>query len=83
MMGVATYEDPSATPEERARRFGLHDHVRWYGDDFDSRLADADLASVRVTPPALVGSRPAALLAADHTRRETGVLTRLRRVVPL
>lgn len=53
--GVATDEDPSATPEERARRFGQHDHVRWYGDDFDSRLADAGLASVRVTPPALVG----------------------------
>ena len=54
-MGVATEEDPSATPEERLRRFGQVDHVRWYGDDFDSRLADAGLASVRVTPPALVG----------------------------
>jgi SAM-dependent methyltransferase len=53
--GVATEEDPSATPEERARRFGQVDHVRWYGDDFDSRLCDAGLASVRVTPPALVG----------------------------
>jgi hypothetical protein len=29
--------------------------VRWYGDDFDDRLATAGLASVRVTPPALVG----------------------------
>ena len=54
-MGVATEEDPSATPEERLRRFGQVDHVRWYGDDFDARLADAGLASVRVTPPALVG----------------------------
>ena len=54
-MGVATDEDPSATPEERVRRFGQHDHVRWYGDDFDARLAEAGLASVRVTPPALVG----------------------------
>jgi SAM-dependent methyltransferase len=54
-VGVATEEDPSATPEERARRFGQQDHVRWYGDDFDSRLSDAGLASVRVTPPALVG----------------------------
>ena len=54
-MGVATEEDPSATPEERVRRFGQVDHVRWYGDDFDARLADAGLASVRVTPPALVG----------------------------
>ena len=54
-MGVATEEDPSATPEERTRRFGQKDHVRWYGDDFDARLSDAGLASVRVTPPALVG----------------------------
>jgi SAM-dependent methyltransferase len=54
-VGVATEEDPSAPPEERRRRFGQADHVRWYGDDFDARLADAGLASVRVTPPALVG----------------------------
>ena len=53
--GVPTEEDPSAAPDERARRFGQSDHVRWYGDDFDSRLAAAGLASVRVTPPALVG----------------------------
>lgn len=53
--GVATEEDPSASPEECARRFGQRDHVRWYGDDFDSRLSAAGLASVRVTPPALVG----------------------------
>jgi hypothetical protein len=54
-MGVATEEDPLAAPEERVRRFGQADHVRWYGDDFDDRLAAAGLASVRVTPPALVG----------------------------
>jgi hypothetical protein len=54
-MGVATDEDPSASPEERVRRFGQRDHVRWYGDDFDARLAAAGLGSVRVTPPALVG----------------------------
>jgi SAM-dependent methyltransferase len=53
--GVATEEDPSASPEERVRRFGQRDHVRWYGDDFDARLSAAGLASVRVTPPALVG----------------------------
>jgi SAM-dependent methyltransferase len=53
--GVDTEEDPSAPPEERARRFGQSDHVRWYGDDFDARLAAAGLASTRVTPPALVG----------------------------
>ena len=54
-MGVPTDEDPSASPEERLRRFGQADHVRWYGDDFDSRLSAAGLSSVRVTPPALVG----------------------------
>jgi SAM-dependent methyltransferase len=53
--GVATEEDPTATPEERARRFGQSDHVRWYGDDFDARLAAAGLSSMRVTPPGLVG----------------------------
>lgn len=54
-VGVVTEEDPTATPEERARRFGQLDHVRWYGDDFDARLSAAGLGSVRVTPPALVG----------------------------
>ena len=54
-MGVPTDEDPTATPEERVRRFGQVDHVRWYGDDFDERLSAAGLSSVRVTPPALVG----------------------------
>ncbi|TGN66292.1 methyltransferase domain-containing protein [Nocardioides eburneiflavus] len=54
-MGVATEEDPLAAPEDRVRRFGQADHVRWYGDDFDDRLAAAGLSSVRVTPPALVG----------------------------
>ncbi|WP_165354213.1 class I SAM-dependent methyltransferase [Nocardioides glacieisoli] len=54
-MGVLTEEDPAAPPEERLRRFGQVDHVRWYGDDFDVRLSAAGLSSVRVTPPALVG----------------------------
>jgi hypothetical protein len=54
-MGVATEEDPDCPPDDRVRRFGQADHVRWYGDDFDSRLSAAGLASVRVTPPALVG----------------------------
>jgi len=55
-VGVATDEDPSAGPEERASRFGQEDHVRFYGDDFDTRLADAGLVTRRVTPPALLGS---------------------------
>lgn len=54
-VGVATEEDLDASPEERLRRFGQDDHVRWYGDDFDDRLSDAGLSSLRVTPPALVG----------------------------
>ncbi len=53
--GVVTEEDPSASPDERARRFGQIDHVRWYGDDFDDRLLAAGLSSTRVTPPMLVG----------------------------
>jgi SAM-dependent methyltransferase len=54
-MGVATEEDLDCPPEDRVRRFGQADHLRWYGDDFDSRLSAAGLATVRVTPPALVG----------------------------
>jgi SAM-dependent methyltransferase len=54
-MGVPTEEDPAAPPDERLRRFGQVDHVRWYGDDFDSRLSAAGLSSVRVSPPALLG----------------------------
>jgi SAM-dependent methyltransferase len=54
-VGVATEEDPDCPVEDRLRRFGQADHVRWYGDDFDARLAAAGMASVRVTPPALVG----------------------------
>ena len=54
-MGVPTEEDLTASTEERTRRFGQSDHVRWYGDDFDDRLSAAGLASARVTPPALLG----------------------------
>ncbi len=38
-----TDEDPSASPEERARRFGQADHVRFYGTDFVARLEAAGL----------------------------------------
>ena len=54
-MGVPTDEDPTASPEERLRRFGQADHVRWYGDDVDERFSQAGLATLRVTPPALLG----------------------------
>ena len=53
--GVATDEDPTAPPEECVRRFGQRDHVRWYGDDIDARFSAAGLATLRVTPPALLG----------------------------
>ncbi|HEU4587397.1 MAG TPA: methyltransferase domain-containing protein [Gemmatimonadales bacterium] len=40
--GLATVEDPTERdPAERLRRFGQRDHVRWYGEDFFLRLADA------------------------------------------
>lgn len=54
--GVPTEEDLEAGPEERAARFGQHDHVRYYGDDFDARLANAGLDTQRVTPRSLLGS---------------------------
>lgn len=41
--GVPTDEDPSAPVEERVARFGQADHVRYYGDDFESRLRAAGL----------------------------------------
>ncbi|MDJ0761661.1 MAG: methyltransferase domain-containing protein [Myxococcota bacterium] len=41
--GVPTDEDINASPEERTRRFGQHDHVRYYGNDFQQRLEDAGL----------------------------------------
>jgi SAM-dependent methyltransferase len=55
----ATDEDPSASPEERLRRFGQADHVRYYGDDFERRLEDAGLRVSRlvaadVTPDPLI-----------------------------
>jgi SAM-dependent methyltransferase len=41
--GGPTDEDPSAGREERIRRFGQADHVRYYGDDFEPRLEKAGL----------------------------------------
>jgi SAM-dependent methyltransferase len=52
-----TDEDPAATAEERVRRFGQHDHVRYYGHDFDGRLVAAGLNFTRVTPRQVVGIR--------------------------
>lgn len=48
--GTVTDEDPSASVEERLRRFGQADHVRYYGDDFEQRLAASGLSVFRFTP---------------------------------
>jgi SAM-dependent methyltransferase len=45
-----TVEDPSASPEERRRRFGQADHVRMYGGDFEDRMRSAGLEPRRVLP---------------------------------
>lgn len=53
--GTVTDEDPDAGPEERIRRFGLADHVRYYGDDVEDRLVEAGLDVQRVTPADFLG----------------------------
>ena len=55
-----TDEDPSAGREERIRRFGQADHVRFYGSDFEARLTSAGLLSRRVTPSDLLGAEACA-----------------------
>ena len=37
---VLTDEDPDAPVEERIRRFGQDDHVRFYGHDFNDRMIE-------------------------------------------
>jgi SAM-dependent methyltransferase len=49
-----TDEDPDAPVEERIERFGQDDHVRYYGYDFDLRLADAGLFPTRFQPSDVV-----------------------------
>lgn len=51
---VVTDEDPSAPVEERLRRFGQDDHVRYYGSDFESRLARNGLRPGRIRPSTLL-----------------------------
>lgn len=53
--GGVTDEDPSASPEERLRRFGQADHVRMYGSDFEDRLRSAGLQPRRIMPEAVIG----------------------------
>lgn len=44
-----TYEDFSITTDEgRREAFGQADHVRWYGRDFETRLAEAGLSVTRL-----------------------------------
>jgi SAM-dependent methyltransferase len=45
-----TDEDPGAPEEERVRRFGQADHVRYYGADFEDRLRAEGLMLQRVSP---------------------------------
>lgn len=50
-----TDEDPEASEDERIARFGQADHVRWYGRDFEDRLAEARLTGSRINPVDLLG----------------------------
>lgn len=50
-----TDEDPDAPEDERIARFGQADHVRWYGGDFEDRLAEAGLVGSRIHPVDLLG----------------------------
>lgn len=52
---VPTDEDPDASREERIRRFGQADHVRYYGSDFEARLESGGLRVRSVTPVSLLG----------------------------
>ena len=44
----ATDEDPSLGPDERTRRYGQADHVRFYGMDFEDRLSASGMEIVLV-----------------------------------
>ncbi len=54
-----TYEDAAATPQDRERLFGQHDHVRVYGRDYKERL---EQAGFEVTVDGYVKSLPAELV---------------------
>ncbi len=64
--GTVTDEDPSAGVEERLRRFGQADHVRYYGDDFEDRLVEAGLSIQRITPRSLLGAEMSVWLHLNH-----------------
>ncbi|WP_426246695.1 class I SAM-dependent methyltransferase [Nocardioides sp. LHG3406-4] len=64
--GTVTDEDVDTTPEERKARFGQHDHVRWYGDDFEGRLQESGLTFQRVTPVEVLGADMCAWLRVEE-----------------
>ncbi|MBA2316901.1 MAG: class I SAM-dependent methyltransferase [Euzebyales bacterium] len=49
-----TDENPAAADDERVRRFGQADHVRWYGTDFEQRLLDSGVHARRFHPSDLL-----------------------------
>jgi SAM-dependent methyltransferase len=53
--GTVTDEDPSAPVDERIRRFGQADHVRYYGEDIDDRLRAAGLQFSKASAHELCG----------------------------
>jgi SAM-dependent methyltransferase len=73
-----TREDPNeSSPSERKRRFGQHDHVRWYGRDYPERLTAAGFeveqlpSHVLHTPSELerYGLNPTEVLYVAHKSR--------------
>jgi hypothetical protein len=62
-----TQEDPSASVEERIKRFGQADHVRIYGVDFEDRLRSVGLDPRRLLPEAIV---PSAAIDSMAIRRD-------------
>jgi len=49
-----TDEDPTASSEERVRRFGQADHVRLYGSDFEERMRASGLFVSRIAVSAIL-----------------------------
>lgn len=68
-MSVPTDEDVDASPDERTRRFGQPDHVRYYGSDFPERLRAAGFAVTERTATDVLGKglRRAAVTADRRT----------------
>lgn len=62
-----TVEDPSAGPEERERRFGQSDHVRFYGPDFKERLQEAGFRVSVHRPTAKMNAFQRLLYGLDET----------------